>query len=432
MFQEVYLHKAARAAEWMIRTILARAIMVLREGGRLDAVPAAVASVARGEPIALGDYLELDDGVLWGAMHTWEGGKRPAAGRPRAAASARARCSRRSSSSATRRASRGASARWRSRATWRARAGFDPDVYVGLDVATDEPLGASGAPLMVVYAKGPARPLHEVSFLLGRLAGSGALARAARPRPRAARSGHACARPLTAPSGRVGGSPASARLVCCAWAVDARAEGAVEPSYGRVEGDVTLVAGAGGAVASGGPRAEGELRARYLETAGVFGTYEDGPIVGLDAGPRRVVAAGLELRPLFLYRWLQGHETHRARLDLAIDSLGLELGLAWQQPQGRPFASSPGFEVGLGLEVPLLLDATGLWLAFHGGVRWSDESLASGLVETADEREAYVSITLAWHQVVAAHVVDVGDRTRRPLNSARSSRFSARRRSERW
>ena len=59
----------------------------------------------------------------------------------------------------------------RSRATWRARAGYDPDVYVGLDVATDEPLGAAGAPLMVVYAKGPARPLHEVSFLLGRLAG---------------------------------------------------------------------------------------------------------------------------------------------------------------------------------------------------------------------------------------------------------------------
>jgi hypothetical protein len=25
--------------------------------------------------------------------------------------------------------------------------------------------------LLVVYAKGPARPLHEVSFLLGRLAG---------------------------------------------------------------------------------------------------------------------------------------------------------------------------------------------------------------------------------------------------------------------
>lgn len=198
-------------------------------------------------------------------------------------------------------------------------------------------------------------------------------------------------------------------VVCCAWAIDARAEGAVEPSYGRIQGDVTLVVGAGGAVASGGPRAEGELRARYLETAGVFGTYEDGPIVGSMSAPRRVVAAGFELHPLFLYRWLQGHETHRARLDLAIDSLGLELGLVWQQPQGGSFSSSPGFEVGLGLEVPLLLDATGLWLAFHGGVRWSDESLGSGLVETADQREAYVSITLAWHQVVAAHLVDVGD-----------------------
>ena len=51
------------------------------------------------------------------------------------------------------------------------RHGLDPDAYVGLDVASDEPFGAEGAPLTVVYAKGPARPLHEVSFLLGRLAG---------------------------------------------------------------------------------------------------------------------------------------------------------------------------------------------------------------------------------------------------------------------
>jgi hypothetical protein len=196
---------------------------------------------------------------------------------------------------------------------------------------------------------------------------------------------------------------------CLCGGTDARGEGVAEPSYGRVEGDVTLVAGAGAAVASGGARAAGELRARYLETAGVFGTYEDGPIIGSSSGPSRVVAGGLELRPLFLYRWLQGHETRRARLDLAIDSIGLELGLTWQQPQGGSFTSSPGLEVGLGLEVPLLLDATGLWLAFHGGVRWSDETLGSGLVATSDEREAYLSITLAWHQVIAAHLVDVGD-----------------------
>jgi hypothetical protein len=194
------------------------------------------------------------------------------------------------------------------------------------------------------------------------------------------------------------------------WCTGARAEGSVEPSYGRIEGDVTLVAGAGGALASGGPRVVGELRARYLETAGIFGTYEDGPIVGSSVSPRRVVAAGLEFRPFFLYRWLQGHETRRARLDLAVDSIGLELGLTWQEPQGSPFEPTPGLQVGLGVEVPLFLDATGLWLAFHGGIRWSDETMASGLVDTAERREAYLSITLAWHQVVSTHIVDVGDR----------------------
>lgn len=170
MFQEVYLHKAARAAEWMIRTILARAIMVLREGGELAAVPAAVASVARGAPIALGDYLELDDGVLWGAMHTWENAK----DRPLADLASRIRA--RSLFKTIELFGEQAGLEGRERALEIARdvaraAGYDPDVYVGLDVATDEPLGASEAPLMVVYARGPARPLHEVSFLLGRLAG---------------------------------------------------------------------------------------------------------------------------------------------------------------------------------------------------------------------------------------------------------------------
>jgi len=170
MFQEVYLHKAARAAEWMIRTILARAIMVLRQGGALEAVPAAVAAVARGAPIALGDYLELDDGVLWGAMHTWE----KASDRPLADLATRIRA--RSLFKTIELLGEQAGSEGRERALAVARdvartAGYDPDVYVGLDVATDEPLGASEAPLMVVYAKGPARPLHEVSFLLGRLAG---------------------------------------------------------------------------------------------------------------------------------------------------------------------------------------------------------------------------------------------------------------------
>src|SRR6185369_12665721 len=49
--------------------------------------------------------------------------------------------------------------------------GLDPDLYVGLDVAADTPFGAEADPLMVVFAKGPPRPLSDVSFLLARLAG---------------------------------------------------------------------------------------------------------------------------------------------------------------------------------------------------------------------------------------------------------------------
>ena len=72
-----------------------------------------------------------------------------------------------------------------------------------------------------------------------------------------------------------------------AYCPDARGQGAVEPSYGRIDGDVTIVVGAGGVVTPGGPRATGELRARYLETMGLFATYED----SLPSGPTPILVA---------------------------------------------------------------------------------------------------------------------------------------------
>jgi HD superfamily phosphohydrolase len=170
MFQQVYLHKATRSAEWMIKTILGRAVAVSRQGVKLDGMPPALSAVARGETVALGDYLDLDDGVLWGAMHAWE----KAADRPLADLAARIRA--RALFKTLELFGDHASPEGRVRALEIARdvaqrRGFDPDAYVGLDVASDEPFGGAAAPLMVVYAKGPARPLHEVSFLLGRLAG---------------------------------------------------------------------------------------------------------------------------------------------------------------------------------------------------------------------------------------------------------------------
>jgi hypothetical protein len=192
-------------------------------------------------------------------------------------------------------------------------------------------------------------------------------------------------------------------------AEEVRAQVRLEPTYGRMEGDVTLVAGAGAVVAARGPRAEGELRLRYLESAGVFASYEDGPLLGSPAVPERVLAVGLEVRPLFLARWLTGREIQRARVDLLLDSVGLELGAAMAQPAGASFASRPGVQAGLGVEIPFLRDATGPWIGLHGGVRWSEETLASGRVRDATDEGLFVAITLAWHQVILTRLVDVGD-----------------------
>jgi hypothetical protein len=201
-------------------------------------------------------------------------------------------------------------------------------------------------------------------------------------------------------------------LAAAATGADARAARAderPEPTYGRVEGDLTLVGGAGAAVGARGVRAAAELRVRYLESAGVFVSYEDGAVVGSPAEPQRVLATGLEVRPLFFFRWLRGHETRRAYLDLVLDSFGLEVGAEFAQPAAEGFASRAGVQAGLGLEFPLAPRANGPWIGVHGGVRWSDSALASGQIDTADDRSAFLTITLAWHQVVVAHVVDVGD-----------------------
>src|ERR1700722_182233 len=140
MFQQVYLHKATRAAEWMIRRILGRAVEVLRAGGRLPGVAAA----ARGEDIALGDYLELDDGVLWGAMHGWE----DASDRPLADLARRIRG--RALFKTLELFGEQATPEGRQHALAIARdvaasQGLNGDAYVGLDVASDEPLGGESA-----------------------------------------------------------------------------------------------------------------------------------------------------------------------------------------------------------------------------------------------------------------------------------------------
>ncbi|CAN5694878.1 HD domain-containing protein [soil metagenome] len=167
MFQQVYLHKATRAAEWMIRTILARAARTIGEGTPRPQTPRAVELAAHHQPIPLAEYLELDDAVLAVTMHAWEGGSdRPLADlcrrvRGRALFKTLELFGAQATTDGKKRALeivRGIAVA----------AGLDPDVHVGLDVAADTPFESEGAP-WVVFSKGPARRLSEVSFLLSRI-----------------------------------------------------------------------------------------------------------------------------------------------------------------------------------------------------------------------------------------------------------------------
>ncbi len=179
-----------------------------------------------------------------------------------------------------------------------------------------------------------------------------------------------------------------------------------DPTVGRIDGDLTVSIGAGATLGPRGVRATADMRLRLLDSAGLFFGYED--CFGSSAEPTRVLYTGLELRPLFLARWSQGLELQRGFADLLIDSFGLEIGGFISQPQKGSIGDRVGLQLGLGLEVPLLARAIGPWIGLHGGIRYSDAGLARG-DETALDRALYLSITLAWHQVLAAHLVDAGD-----------------------
>jgi len=168
MFQQVYFHKSTRAAEWMIRAIVRRAVDLLRDGTPLPARLPTLESVAAGVEPTLADYLELDDGILLGAMHAWEDASDPALADL---------CKRLRARSLFKTIELGGvesdvdptSALEIARDVAK-QAGLDPDVMVGLDRAEDTPF-PHDAGLRVLFPDGRAKDLSEVSFLLARLHG---------------------------------------------------------------------------------------------------------------------------------------------------------------------------------------------------------------------------------------------------------------------
>lgn len=78
MYQQVYHHKATRAAEALIRAILVRLTELVRDGAPPPGTPPVVVSAVRGGPASVGEYLELDDVSLLASFRAWEScGDRP-------------------------------------------------------------------------------------------------------------------------------------------------------------------------------------------------------------------------------------------------------------------------------------------------------------------------------------------------------------------
>ncbi len=170
MFQQVYFHKTERASEWMISRIFQRVAELIIDGTWVNGTPPAIQDIAGGHEPELGAYLALDDAVLWVALVTFCDAKDPIL------SDLARRFTRRRLFKTFELYDEQASPEGRLDALDRARevaraAGLDPEVYVGLDTPATVAFDDSSDPLMVVFPGGSARPLGQVSFLLGRLFG---------------------------------------------------------------------------------------------------------------------------------------------------------------------------------------------------------------------------------------------------------------------
>jgi HD superfamily phosphohydrolase len=168
MFQHVYFHKTSRASEWMLSRLLARVCRLLSDGARLPLVPRAIESIAQTGDALLTDYLDLDDSGLWSAMAVWQHAQDPVLSE-----FAKRLYSRRLfKTHELYGEAREPEARERLHQTAREiarRRGYDPDVYIGLDVASDVPFDDSNDSLRVMFPNGLSKKPSEVSLLLGRL-----------------------------------------------------------------------------------------------------------------------------------------------------------------------------------------------------------------------------------------------------------------------
>jgi HD superfamily phosphohydrolase len=170
MYQQVYFHKASRAAERMVRALFARAAE-LENLGRGRVLPPTLAALARGESLSSREYIALDDSTLWSVIDAWSDNEVDPI-----LSDLSTRLKRRQlfKSATLDDDDSVPEEMFEALKEIVARAGFDPRYYAALDAPTtpiyDEPAETSEA-MHVWYQRRPAKLLSRASLLLGKLKG---------------------------------------------------------------------------------------------------------------------------------------------------------------------------------------------------------------------------------------------------------------------
>ncbi|MCL2823914.1 MAG: hypothetical protein FWD57_07985 [Polyangiaceae bacterium] len=172
-------------------------------------------------------------------------------------------------------------------------------------------------------------------------------------------------------------------------------------SWGRIDGDSAVQADLGVGMKSTHAIAAALFAYRYLQTVGIYASI----LAPLETqSPYSTpISLGTEIRPLFLPRFLLGKQTNTARASMMIDSLSIRTGVTTEI--NAPHSSQPGFELGLGIGIPIFNRASGPWVSATSLARFPN---LSG--HPSGSAEFVWLLAIGWQTTFHAGIVDLRDR----------------------